>query len=198
MGWEPKEIPVHTTNNIRARPEISSSLSMSESTTSILPTSSEVSSFLSPNKFSSLRIISPLGGSPINCSLSQYGTLPQTGDCLRNGRISLDWETNFFICGLSVARLGDCRPLEWHSPRRKLSPDWSHVYLNYSWSTIFKVILVIILRKIERYVHPVLLSTEKHAPYCIYNNNFNTLRVNYAVKFCFTWWFGFKYFTGLI
>ena len=72
------------------------------------------------------------------------------------------------------------------------------MYLNYSWSTIFKVILVIILRKIERYVHPVLLSTEKHAPYCIYNNNFNTLRVNYAVKFCFTWWFGFKYFTGLI
>ena len=77
-GWEPKEIPAHT--QIRARPEISSSLSMSESTTSISPTSSEVSSFLSPSKFSSLRIISSLGGSqyssPINCSLSLSSTSP--------------------------------------------------------------------------------------------------------------------------
>ena len=65
-------------STIRARPVIPSSSSLSDSTTSLSlgsPTSSEVSSILSPSKFSSLRIISPLG-SPINFSLSPPSTSP--------------------------------------------------------------------------------------------------------------------------
>ena len=101
---------------------------------------------------------------------------------------------DFYSIGRQIFLFAACLWPDWatvaHSsdirPDGSCHPIWSHVtqllVVNHMQSH-----MVINLRKIEQYVHPVFLSTEKHAPYCIYNNNFNTLRVNYAVKFCFTW-----------